>query len=174
MHMQPSQYLDNFEQLTQRYKGVINFHVARMCKNSSYCDEDDVRQLILIKLHKCMELYNSNSGVKFFSYFNTALWKSLGNGVYAMRKCCGGDEAQDTPYTYKAQDTPEAILIDKTIPEVLNQLKVKHKGKALLYDRIFMGYGWAELGRKYGMTRQGAENYYSRNIDKLKAVCDGL
>lgn len=117
-----------------------------------------------------MELYNPDSGVKFFSYFNTALWKSLGNGVYAMRKCYGGN----TPYTYKAQDTPEAILIDKTIPEeVLNQLKVKHKGKALLYDRIFMGYGWAELGRKYGMTRQGAENYYSRNIDKIKAVCGG-
>ena len=62
---------NEFEKAITEYCGFINYMVAKY--NIRGYEKDDLRQEFMLILYKCLKFYKDGTGVKFITYYTTAI-----------------------------------------------------------------------------------------------------
>lgn len=156
----------------KQWQGLVFNIVNRYRKNTpaykSQIDWDEVTQVGLIALYKCLENYNPDKG-NFKNYAITAIKNAILRQYFRFDKLCETHtDIEDYNGSYNFDDSEIDISITKEkIKKIISTLSIEDKSKRVLLLRL-EGKSLVEIAKELGVTYQAVSCVIHNHKNKIK------
>ena len=148
--------LSAFEELYKRYKNRVYGFLAKKITNSS--QQDDVFQLVFMKLHQKKHLYNTE--YSFSPWFFTLINNTIIDHYRKNKR--NHDEIDLDNYDEEVKHINNYDL------EEINNLGLDEKQYQLLYLKFVEGHGYKELEKEFNTSASALRKRVSRLLKSLR------
>lgn len=156
----------------EQWRGLVYNIVNRFRENTfkykTQIDWDEIIQVGMIALWRCINNYDENKG-SFKNYAITAITRAILRQYNRFdKKIEVHDTIEDYSDSYNFDDTEIDIRISKEkIKRIINGLYIKDKSKKILLLRL-EGYSLSEIAREVGVTYQAVADVIYNHRNKIK------
>ena len=156
----------------EQWKGlvynIVNRYRDNTFKYKTQIDWDEMTQVGMIALWRCVNNYNESKG-SFKNYAITAITRAiLRQYIRFDKKIETHDTIEDYSDSYNFDDTDIDINISKEkIKRIISKLNIKEKSKEILLLRL-EGNGLSEIAKEVGVTYQDVSNVIHNHKDKIR------